>query len=111
VLAYLAAWPYFAARIQRIVWERTTLGPFSFRTTITFRGLLPIALKNFALIAITAGLYWPFASIAWARYRIGCMSIVGPESLDAAAATLVPAARVSAIGEGAADFFGIDVGW
>jgi uncharacterized membrane protein YjgN (DUF898 family) len=110
-LGYLAAWPYFAARIQRIVWERTTLGPFSFKTTITFRGLLPIALKNFALLAITAGLYWPFASIVWARYRIGCMSIVCPESPDAAVATLDPGAAVSAIGEGAADFFGIDVGW
>ena len=76
VLSYLAAWPYVAARIQRIVWERPTLGPFSFKTTIAFRTLLPLALKNFALLVMTAGLYWPFASIAWARYRIGCMSIV-----------------------------------
>jgi len=110
-LGYLAAWPYFAARIQRLVWERTTLGPFSFKTTIAFRTLLPIALKNFALLLVTAGLYWPFASIAWARYRIGCMSIVCPESPDAAVATLAASAGVSAVGEGAADFFGIDVGW
>jgi uncharacterized membrane protein YjgN (DUF898 family) len=111
VLGYLAAWPYFAARIQRIVWERTTLGPFSFKTTIAFRPLLSLAIKNFVLILLTAGLYWPFASIAWARYRIGCMSIAGPESLDAAIATLDPGAAANAIGEGAADFFGIDIGW
>jgi len=111
VLSYLLAWPYFAARIQRIVWERTTLGPFSFTTTIAFRTLLPIALKNFFLIAVTAGLYWPFASIAWTRYRIGCMTIAGPESLDAAIATLDPGASTNAVGEGAADFFGVDIGW
>ena len=111
VLSYLAAWPYFVVRIQRIVWERTTLGPFSFRTTIAFRTLLPLALKNFFLILLTAGLYWPFASISWARYRIGCMSIAGPESLDAAIAMLDPGAAANAVGEGAADFFGIDIGW
>jgi uncharacterized membrane protein YjgN (DUF898 family) len=111
VLGYLAAWPYFAARIQRIVWERTTLGPFSFKTTIAFRPLLSLAITNFVLILLTAGLYWPFASIAWARYRIGCMSIAGPESLDAAISMLDPGAAANAIGEGAADFFGIDIGW
>jgi uncharacterized membrane protein YjgN (DUF898 family) len=110
-LGDLAAWPYFAARIQRTVWDRTTLGPFSFKTTIAFRTLWPIALKNFALLAVTAGLYWPFASVAWARYRIGCMSIVGPQSPDAAVAALDASAAVSAVGEGAADFFGVDVGW
>jgi uncharacterized membrane protein YjgN (DUF898 family) len=110
-LGYLAAWPYFAARIQRIVWERTTLGPFTFKTTIAFRTLLPIALKNFLLLVITAGLYWPFASIAWARYRIGCMSVVCPESPDAAVAALHVDAAVSALGEGAADFFGVAIGW
>ena len=110
-LGCLCVWPYFAARTQRIVWERTTLGPFSFRTTIAFRTLLPIALKNFVLIVVSAGLYWPFASIAWARYRLGSMSIAGPQSLDAAIATLDPDVAVNAIGEGAADFFGIDIGW
>lgn len=94
-----------------IVWERTTLGPFSFKTTIAFRTLLPLALKNFALLVMTAGLYWPFASMAGARYRIGCMSIVCAESADAAMAALDPGAAVNTIGEGAADFFAIDIGW
>ncbi len=110
-LAYLAAWPYFASRIQRTVWERTSLGPFAFRTTIAFRTLLPIALKNIALLLVTAGLYWPFASIAWARYRIGCMSVVSDVSPDAALAAIDPGAARHAIGEGAADFFGLDIGW
>lgn len=110
-LGYLATWPYFASRIQRIVWERTTLGPFSFTTTIAFRSLLPIAARNFALFVVTAGLYWPFASIAWARYRIQCMSVASSESPDEALAALDPGASRSTLGEGAVDFFGIDLGW
>ena len=110
-LGYLASWPYFASRIQRIVWTRTALGPFQFETTIAFRTLLPIALRNFALLLVTAGLYWPFASIAWARYRIGCMSVVSVESPEAAVATLDPGPARQAAGEGAADMFGIDIGW
>ncbi len=110
-LAWLAAWPYFAARIQRIVWTHTTLGPFRFKTSIAFKTLLPIAGKNIALVLLTAGLYWPYATIAWARYRIGCMCIVGSESLDAALANLDPGASNATVGAGAVDFFGLDVGW
>ncbi len=55
-LGYLATWPYFASRIQRIVWERTTLGPFSFTTRSLFRALGGAAL---------AGLLWgDYSSVA-----------------------------------------------
>ncbi|MEO8924290.1 MAG: YjgN family protein, partial [Caldimonas sp.] len=111
LLAYLACWPYFASRIQRTVWERTALGPFSFETTIAFRTLFPIALRNFVLLLVSAGLYWPFASIAWARYRIGCMSVISEVSSDASLAAIDPGSARSAVGEGAADFFGLDIGW
>jgi len=110
-LGYLAIWPYFASRIQRVVWRRTTLGPFAFDTTIAFRTLLPIAMRNFALLLVTAGLYWPFASIAWARYRIQCMSLVSDASPEAAVAALDPGPARGAAGEGAVDMFGIDIGW
>lgn len=110
-MGYVAAWPYFAARIQRTVWDRTTLGSHSFTTTISSAQAFPIVLKNAALLLMTAGLYWPYASISWARYRIGCMSIVSPESPAAAIASLEPRVGPAATGEGAIDFFGIDIGW
>jgi uncharacterized membrane protein YjgN (DUF898 family) len=110
-IAYLAAWPYFAARMQHAVWTRTSIGPYAFRTTIRFGTLLPIAIKNFALLVATAGLYWPYASIAWARYRIGCMHIVSPSSAEHAVAALTATPVAGTVGEGAVDFFGIDVGW
>jgi uncharacterized membrane protein YjgN (DUF898 family) len=111
VLAYLGSWPYFAARIQRTVWEQTTLGPIAFRTRIAFRTLLPIAAKNLALLIVTAGLYWPFASIAWARYRIGCMSVLSAVDIETLAAGVDAGPSSRTLGEGAVDFLGIDLGW
>ena len=71
----------------------------------------PRLVQLLGLLIVTGGLYWPFAAVAWARYRIGCMQIVSTQSLDAAAATLHPRASSATFGEGAIDFFGVDVGW
>lgn len=110
-IGYLAAWPLFAARIQRVVWERTRLGPLAFETRIAFRTLFPIAARNVAMLLVTAGLYWPFASIAWARYRLECMSVVSEAPFDESMHAIEASAAPSAVGEGAADFFGLDIGW
>ncbi len=107
---YLVIWPYFAARIQAAVWNNTTLGPLRFKTRIALRTLWPIAARNGILLALTAGLYWPFASIAWARYRIECMSLESDVQLEALADDIQPAAS-QATGEGALDIFGIDLGF
>jgi uncharacterized membrane protein YjgN (DUF898 family) len=111
VLVYLAAWPYIATRIQRTVWTHTTIGPFAFKTSIAFPQVFALITRNTLLLLVTAGLYWPFASIAWARYRIGCMSIASADSADRMLATLDPGSSARTFGEGAVDFFGIDAGW
>lgn len=111
LLFYLAFWPYFATRIQRAVWERTTLGPHAFRTTIRWWPACRIALGYGALMLVTAGLAWPFAVVAWTRYRIGAMAVVTSESLDDAVAEIDAGSSRQALGEGVADFFGLDIGW
>jgi uncharacterized membrane protein YjgN (DUF898 family) len=108
---YLAAWPYFATRIQRVVWEHTQLGPFRFGTRIAFRTMWPVVAHNAAMLVVTAGLYWPFAAVAWARYRIECMSVLSEMPLDEAVAAVETQSPPDALGEGALDAFGIDIGW
>jgi uncharacterized membrane protein YjgN (DUF898 family) len=108
-LIYLAVWPYLAARIQATVWRHTTLGPLRFETRIAFKTLWPLAAKNLLLLVATAGLYWPVAAVAWARYRIECMSVHSDVPIEAA--TAVVADANPALGEGALDLFGIDLGW
>jgi uncharacterized membrane protein YjgN (DUF898 family) len=109
LLVYLVVGAFFTARIQQVLWARTRGGPFRFSTTIRARGLMKVWLKNGLLTLVTLGLYWPFAAVAIARYRIECMSLHGAEAIEAVAAGAGGVER-SAAGDGAVDLFGWDIG-
>lgn len=109
LVAYVAAWPYLAARLQQVVWTRTQLGDMRFRTEIKARPLFRLVLTNVTLTILSLGLYWPWAAVALARYRIECVRVesITPVSQVAMA---IQARPVSAAGDSAADAFGFDVG-
>ena len=108
IVAYLGVWPYFSARLQQVVWGNSRLGPVRFHTYIRAWPLLWLVLKCVALTVMTLGLYWPYAAIALARFRIERMYVIAPAELNEAVAGV--SARTVAAGEGAADIFGLDVG-
>jgi uncharacterized membrane protein YjgN (DUF898 family) len=71
--------------------------------------LLGLTLKNWLLMLLTLGLYWPFAAVATARMRCEAVSVrtrVDPESLI----DQVRAGDNDAAGDAAGDLFGIDIG-
>jgi uncharacterized membrane protein YjgN (DUF898 family) len=109
---WLSAWPYFAARAQQIVWGHTRLaGGIGFAGQMRGATLWKRVVGQTLLTLLTAGLYWPFAAVAIARYRIESVEVVGDVPLteirvDAASA---PAGR--ATGDAAAEMFGLDLGW
>ena len=107
---YLLAWPYYAARLQQVVWSRTQLAGIGFRTDIRALPLFRLVLKNVTLTILTCGIYWPWAAVALARYRVGCMRVESHVGLSTLAAS-VQAPSVSATGDAAADFFGLDIGF
>ena len=109
LVMYLAVGPFLAVRTQRVVWHHTRLGPMRFRTEISTVGMLRVLLPCIAWTVLTLGLYWPYAAIRLARYRIECMSLIAPAGLGSIAATLT-AHPGSAGGEGAADLFGLEIG-
>ncbi len=109
VLVYVLTQPYVATRLQKRVWAATRIGPVRFHTDIKALRLMKLVLVNGALTLLTLGLYWPFASVAIARYRIECMQVHAPTALDEISAG-VRARRVDATGDGAADAFGLDIG-
>jgi len=106
---YVFAWPFLAARLQQAVWTSTRLGDVRFRTEIKARALFKIVFKSVMLTLLTCGLYWPFAAVALARYRIECVRVDSELPLTAIAADL-HGRPVAALGEGAADTFGLDLG-
>lgn len=106
---YVLTQPYVATRLQQRIWGASHLGPVRFHTNIKAFKLMRIAVLNGGATLLTLGLYWPFAAVALARYRIECMQVESPVSLDEVSAG-VQRRSVDATGDGAADAFGLDIG-
>lgn len=99
--------PYYASRIQNLVWGNTRSASLHFRSEL--HGLARLTLKNWVLIVCTLGLYRPFAVIATARLRLQAVSIetsTDPATWTAPRTDL----HADASGDVAGDFFGMDVG-
>jgi uncharacterized membrane protein YjgN (DUF898 family) len=109
LIVYTAAGPYYAARLQQLVWSRTRLGHVRFHSEIRAWPLFRLVVKSVVLTLVTAGLYWPFAAVALARYRIESVRVESEAPLSAFAGGIRGGA-VGATGEGTADAFGFDFG-
>jgi uncharacterized membrane protein YjgN (DUF898 family) len=109
VLGYVAAGPFFMARLQQIVWSRTSCGPLRLGSTIRPGRLRMLMLGNVLLVVLTAGLYWPFAAVAIARYRVDSITVESHGPLPVISAQR--RGSRNALGDAAADLFGLDLGW
>lgn len=106
--AVLMVMALFTARLQNTVWNGTTLGDLSFRSTVRTMPLACLYLKNAILVVATLGLYTPFAVVNTMRYRLQSMTLLAPAGLDAFMADARPGEE-GATGEGAVDLFDIDI--
>ena len=102
--------PYFTARLQNLVWTRT--GNVSLRciSYLRFSSLLWLTIKNWLLVILTFGLYWPFAAVAVARMRLEAITVktrVDPDTL----VSQMRAVEGEAAGDAAGDLFGLDIGF
>jgi uncharacterized membrane protein YjgN (DUF898 family) len=111
LVMWAGVWPYFATRMQKIVWSHTKLGPIRFEGRMTGWRLWRLVLGQSFLTIITLGLYWPFAAVAIARYRVESIVVEAPGPFADVAAALGDSRQTRAAGDAAADFFGLDVGW
>ncbi len=100
---------YFTAHMQNLIWSRTGNNFFRFKSELSAIPFIGLQFKNYFLILLTFGLYWPFAVIATKRMQLEAISLKTRISLD----KLTDAARSrenNATGDMAADIFGFDVG-
>ena len=63
------------------------------------------------LTLLTVGLYWPFAAVAIARYRVEAMTVVGDRPLEELLIHFEAERKGGLVGDAAADGFGLDLGW
>ncbi|MDR0702882.1 MAG: DUF898 domain-containing protein [Azoarcus sp.] len=99
--------PWFTARMANLIWNNTSIDKHGFKSDLAFRGLAWINASNLLLMLLTLGLYWPWAAVRMARYRIEHTAVLAAGDLDS---FIAGAARErSAIGEEVADAFDFDI--
>jgi uncharacterized membrane protein YjgN (DUF898 family) len=100
---------FFTSRMQNLLWTRTGNRYFRFKSELRTGSFMLLQFKNYFLILLTLGFYWPFAVVATKRMQIEAVALRTRLSLD----TLTDAARKhenDAAGEMAGDVFGMDIG-
>jgi len=100
---------FVSARLQDLVWSRTRSRGLRFASRVPLSALMRLTLKNWLLIALTLGLYLPFARVARARLLIEAISVTTLHPPAALAAALRGMGG-DAAGDASADLLGFDIG-
>lgn len=100
---------YLASRLQNLVWGRTKSTEVRFESRLRLLPLLGLTLKNWLLLMLTLGLYWPFAAVALARLKLEAITIHTRRPVEALAGRAGQKDN-DATGDAAGDIFGIDFG-
>jgi uncharacterized membrane protein YjgN (DUF898 family) len=98
-------WFWYMASQQRYLWARSSFGGMRFRSRVQGGALLRLAASNVLLLIFTLGLAYPWVVVRNLRFVARTVSATGPAALEAVRQDAQPAA---ALGEGIADFLGLD---
>ncbi len=101
--------PFAISRAQNLVWGNTRCDEVSFASELPFDAMLKLTVKNWILMVVTLGLYYPFASVAYYRLRVESVTPQLSGDLDRLQAQRATGAS-DASGDAAGDMFGIDIG-
>jgi uncharacterized membrane protein YjgN (DUF898 family) len=98
-------WFWYAAWQQRYLWARSSFGSMAFQSSVTGGRLFGLAVGNVLLLIFTLGLAFPWVIVRNLRFIERTVSATGPLAADAVRQEAQP---VAALGEGIADFLGLD---
>jgi uncharacterized membrane protein YjgN (DUF898 family) len=91
--------------LANLTWNATSVGGKRFISTQTYGSYLAVVASNLLLIVLTLGLYWPWAKVREAVYRLDRLALEGTD-LDAFAGRA--STDNAAAGEEIADAFDLD---
>lgn len=103
----LIAGSLFSAYMQNLVWGSTEVGAHQFFSELSAGRLLWTNVTNFLGVALTFGLFIPFAAIRIARLRIESMGLAISGDLSGFIADQQQ--QATAAGEEAAEMFDVDI--
>lgn len=107
-LMTLVAGAMIMARTANLLYNATTLGPVGFQSNQRARDLIWLYFSNLVLIALTIGIFIPWAKVRLARYRADHLTLTGPENLSEFAAGQQQSS--TATGAEMADLFDLNIG-
>lgn len=96
------------ARSTNLFYNHTTLGPVTFRSTQRARDMLWLYFSNMVMMAVTLGLFYPWAKVRLARYRASQLLVESTEGLNQFIAGQQQ--DMSATGSEMAELFDVEVG-
>ncbi len=101
--------PYLTVRMQNLIWTKTGNRYLRFRSELKLASYFGLQVKNWLLLMLTLGLYWPWAAVANRRMRLEAVTLVSRVDLDELIMALRPRT-----GDAAADMgdelLGFDIG-
>ncbi|PUE06368.1 hypothetical protein B9Z51_16265 [Limnohabitans sp. T6-5] len=106
--AMLAVGGYVMARLGNLYFNHSSFGEVGFESRLRARSLVWIFLSNVVLMALTLGLFYPWARVRLARYRAQQLSIQSSQPLDIFTGERVQAP--GAAGSELADAFDVSAG-
>lgn len=108
LFALIVPVPYSISRTQNLIWTNTSCNELRFDSKLALLPLTGLTVKNWLLMVLTLGLYYPFAKVAFYRMRVESVTPQLSGDLDRLQAQAAAAGDAS--GDAAGDFFGIDIG-
>jgi uncharacterized membrane protein YjgN (DUF898 family) len=100
---------YLQVRLQNLIWSRTGNDVLRFKSELPLGAYLGLQCRNYLLIFLTLGLYWPFAVVNTRRAQLEAVELrtrIGLDQITQTAGHESP----GAVGDMAADLFGMDIG-
>jgi len=106
---YIAAISWFQVGRLNLAFGHLRIGPHRFQSRFDWGSYLRLQIGNMLGLALTLGLFYPWAKVRNARYRTERVRLFAVDDLDRFAAAQEPA-RTGAAGEEIGEALGLDIG-
>jgi uncharacterized membrane protein YjgN (DUF898 family) len=83
ILMGISIGPVFRALITNLIWNNTRIGEHRIECNISPIGLIWITFSNLVLVALTLGLFIPWASVRMAKFQLEAIRLVPAGDLQA----------------------------
>jgi uncharacterized membrane protein YjgN (DUF898 family) len=105
---YLYGFAYFSVKTTNLLYNSSLLTPHHLKATLEIKEFIGILVTNSIAIALTVGIFHPWAKVRTFRYKVQNLTLMASGDLDSFIAK--EQEEVSALGEEMGDFLDFDFG-